>query len=127
MHTTEKNKSDGSPKSTNIAGSPALKVDHSMSKATDAAPQSVDHSKEHDPKKTHQSAAEGSKDMHSSTSKDGKDGKKCDDGAIKVDGSAADKNATPKVAAAPAKALPGSPAMGVKPTASPSMKPMTKA
>jgi hypothetical protein len=127
MHTTENKKSDGSPKITSTAGSPAMKVDHSMSKATNAAPQAVDNSKEHDQKKTNQSAAEGSKDMHSSASKDGKDGKKCDDGAIKVDGSAADKNATPKVAAAPAQALPGSPAMGVKPTASPSMKPMTKA
>lgn len=124
MHTTENKKSDGSPKITSTPASPAMKVDHSMSKATDAVPQAVDHSKEHDQKKTHQSAAEGSKDMHNSASKDGK---KCDDGAIKVDGSAADKNAASKAAAAPVKALPGSPAMGVKPTASPSMKPMTKA
>lgn len=124
MHTTENKKSDGSPKITSTPASPAMKVDHSMSKATDAVPQAVDHSKEHDQKKTHQSAAEGSKDMHSSTNKDGK---KCDDGAVKVDGSAADKNAASKAAAAPAKPLPGSPAMGVKPTASPSMKPMTKA
>jgi|JI6StandDraft_1071083.scaffolds.fasta_scaffold120186_3 hypothetical protein len=124
MHTTENKKSDGSPKITSTPASPAMKVDHSMSKATDAVPQAVDHSKEHDQKKTHQSATEGSKDMHISASKDGK---KCDDGAVKVDGSAADKNATPKVAAAPANALPGSPAMGVKPAVSPSMKPMTKA